>query len=100
MQVSDNNMVQTRSYNKHIIVLDFSYDRGTLKYRPMAIIKWQLSESDNGEHFLNSNERCDTAPYALAVALDEATSWIDKRCESVGSHRQAISGEASAKPTI
>lgn len=82
-------MVQTRSYKKHIIVLDFSYDRGTRKYRPMAIIKWKISESDEGEHFLNSNARCDTALYALATALDEATSWIDRRCESVGDYRHS-----------
>ena len=71
--------VQTRTYKNHTIALDFSYDIRTRRYGPMADIIWNISEADQGRHFLNSNERCTTSLYALAVALDEATSWIDRR---------------------
>ena len=70
---------QTRIYKHHTIALDFSYDRGTRKYQPMAVINWNISEADHGKHFLKSAERCTTSLYALAVALEEAMSWIDKR---------------------
>ena len=45
----------------------------------MALISWKLSEANQGQHSLNSTARCDTSVYALAVALDEAKSWIDIR---------------------
>ena len=45
----------------------------------MAVISWSVSEADQGQHFLNSTARCDTSVYALAVGLDEAKSWIDRR---------------------
>jgi len=45
----------------------------------MAVISWNISEADHGQHFLNSTERCTTSLDALAVALEEATAWIDRR---------------------
>ncbi len=60
-------------------MLDFSYDRGTRKFRPMASISWKISEVKEGQYFLNSNERCETSLYALSVALNEAVAWIDRR---------------------
>jgi hypothetical protein len=71
--------VKTYTYKDHTIALDFSYDRGTRRFRPMAVISWKISEVNQGQHFLNSHERCDTSVYALAVALEEAKSWIERR---------------------
>lgn len=71
--------VQTRIYKNHTIALDYSYNRGTRTYRPMAVISWNISEADRGKHVLNSTERCTTPLNALAVALGEATLWIDRR---------------------
>ena len=45
----------------------------------MASISWIISDADHGQHFLTLNERCDTSVHALAIALGEAKSWIDKR---------------------
>lgn len=72
--------VRSHIYRNHLITLDFSYDdRGNRKFRPMAIITWKISEGVEEQHFVDSNERCDTGLYALAVALKEAVSWIDRR---------------------
>ena len=72
-------IVNTHTYRNHTILVDFSYDRGTRKYRPMASISWKISEVEEGQYFLNSKERCDASLYALSVALNEAVAWIDRR---------------------
>ena len=69
-------------YKDHTIISLGDFDVYTGKFIPVASITWN-SNGNRAEHVLTSSERCLTHLYAMALALDEAKSWVDRRLESV-----------------
>ena len=66
-------------YKDHTVILSAGSDENTGKFTPVASIAWETHDGIHAEHSFTSPERCITRLYAIAVAFDEAKSWIDRR---------------------
>lgn len=65
-------------YKDHAITLLAGLDEDTGAFAPEASITWKTGAVNRIEHSFTSSILCASRVWALALALDEAKSWIDR----------------------
>jgi hypothetical protein len=69
-------------YKNYSITVFAALEESTGKFIPEAVISWEGRDDNQVEHTLTFAIPCLTSLYAMAVALDEAKLWIDRRLDN------------------
>jgi len=68
-------------YKDHAITLLAGLDEDAGGFVPEASITWKTGAGNHIEHSFTSSILCASRVWALALALDQAKEWIDRRLD-------------------